>query len=196
MISNNFLLVKLFADTLKKKNYQWFDGPFNCNLIGVRSSNSIPNKFDDRLFYIAQDNQNNWFIKSYAITTDPGLPQLLNPSNPKGVAILVPNQYRSTYQLGYHQGRYEALVQRKPVKVYRDNDHDATHDFVSEDEGLFGINIHKAGLDSTQVDQWSAGCQVFAKEKEYNEFIALCKQSAAKYGNSFTYTLLEEKDFI
>ena len=28
-----------------------------------------------------------------------------------GVAILKPNQYRSTYQIGLHQGKYEALRQ-------------------------------------------------------------------------------------
>jgi hypothetical protein len=34
-------------------------------------------------------------------------------------------------------------------------------------EGIFGINIHKAGSrveGSTQIDKWSAGCQVFSKE--------------------------------
>ena len=65
------------------------------------------------------------------------------------------------------------------------------------DTGMFGINIHKAGIASTIVDGWSAGCQVLAKTDEYEIFMDLCrKQKLAGYGDKFTYTLLEEKDLI
>jgi len=199
MISNNYILVKQFHDVFKKKNYAWFEGPHNCNIVGVRSNSRKPDRFDDRLYYIAQDSSRNWFVKSYEITTDPGLPQLLNPSNPKGVAILKPGQYRGAYKIGFHRGRYQALVQQGgEVEVYRDSDRDAEHDFenMPVDKGYFGINIHKAGINSVQVGQWSAGCQVFANEAQFSGFMHYCKSSVEKYGNSFTYTLLEEKDFV
>ena len=44
--------------------------------------------------------------------------------NVKGTAILVPGQYRGAYKIGFHKGKYKALVQAKPVKLYIDNDKD------------------------------------------------------------------------
>ena len=108
----------------------------------------------------------------FAATTDPGITSMTKPVSYKGCAILVPGQYRSAWKLGYHKGKYEAIVQYKPVKVYRDNNKDAVYDFNPKtvEEGTFGINIHKAGKHSTQVDNWSAGCQVLAN-KEDNELV-------------------------
>ena len=65
--------------------------------------------------------------------------------NKDGVAILKPGQYRGSHKLGLHQGKYEALRQKSPVKVYRDNNKDGDYDLIEENvqEGIFGINIHK-----------------------------------------------------
>ena len=122
------------------------------------------------------------------------------PINPKGTAVLVPGQYRGTWQLGKHQGKYEALVQRKPVKVYRDNSKDEVIDYNNivtlVDEGYFGINIHRSNPydQSYEINKWSAGCQVFKKVDDFNAFMDLCRDSAKVYGPKFTYTLIEEKD--
>ena len=60
-----------------------------------------------------------------------------------------------------------------------------------------GINIHRSNskTESTYIDKWSAGCQVFKKVKDYDEFMALVTKAKNLYSNSFTYTLLEAKDF-
>ena len=136
----------------------------------------------------------------YSITTDPGKYWLENPINPKGTAILVPGQYPGTWKLGKHQGKYEALVQRKPVKVWRDNNKDSIIDYpyahAEVSEGYFGINIHRSNPydKSYIVDKWSAGCQVFQAVDDYKEFMGLCKSSADLYGNSFSYTLVTEEE--
>jgi hypothetical protein len=119
--------------------------------------------------------------------------------NKDGVAILKPGQYRGSHKIRLHQGKYEALGQQKPVKVYRDNNKDGKYDMIEEnvDEGIFGINIHKAGRrvdGSTQIDKWSAGCQVFSKESDFNEFMEICRKARDIWGNSFTYTLIESND--
>ena len=44
--------------------------------------------------------------------------------NRSGVAILKPGQYRSSHKLRLHAGKYLALGQQKPVKVYRDSNRD------------------------------------------------------------------------
>ena len=64
----------------------------------------------------------------------------------------------------------------------------------SEDVGLFGINHHKAGNESTQVDKWSAGCQVQPTSALWHIEMEIFKEAAASWGNSFTYTLIHEND--
>lgn len=185
---------------LQKKGYLYFsNGNYNVNIIGIRnlSSGNVQNDlFDDELHLIYKigDKQYN---DIYPITTDPGLQILKNPMNTKGTAILVPNQYRGSHCLGYHgtKNAYEALVQCGLVTVYRDNNRDSVMDFVNPDTGYFGINIHKAGLDTVYVQNWSAGCQVFKKSTDFDKFLKVCKESAKLYGNKFTYTLLTTDDF-
>ena len=187
-----------------RKGYRFFKGVYNLNIIGVRSEESVKqsNRFDDILivaFGLATSGYNSSTKFIFQITTDPGIKSLKVPMNVKGTAILVPGQYRGSHKIGLHQGKYEALVQCAPVKVYRDANRDDILDVDKRtiDTGMFGINIHKAGLASTIVDGWSAGCQVLAKTDEYEIFMDLCrKQKLAGYGDKFTYTLLEEKDLI
>ena len=187
-----------------RKGYRFFKGVYNLNIIGVRSKESIKqeNRFDDILivsFGLATSGYNSSTKFIFQITTDPGIKSLKTPMNAKGTAILVPGQYRGSHKLGLHQGKYEALVQCAPVKVYRDANKDSILDVDKRtiDTGMFGINIHKAGIASVIVDGWSAGCQVVAKTDEYEIFMDLCrKQKLAGHGDKFTYTLLEEKDLI
>ncbi len=114
--------------------------------------------------------------------------------NAAGVARLVPGQYRGSHTIGLHQGKYEALKQQKPVKVYRDKDKDMQYDENIIQEGVFGINIHKAGADSTYVENWSEGCQVFKKSADFDSFMKIMNKAATIHGKSFTYTLIESKD--
>jgi hypothetical protein len=105
---------------------------------------------------------------------------------------LVPGQYRATWCIDKHQGKYDALCQRLgEVTVWRDGNRDLKFDEVKTDKGIFGINIHKAGTDSTWVENWSEGCQVFKRVKDFNEFMSICKKAAKIHGNKFSYTLLE-----
>ena len=71
---------------------------------------------------------------------------------------------------------------------------DLKFDELKIDEGVFGINIHKAGADSTYVENWSEGCQVFKRSKDFDEFMKIINKAKDFYGNHFTYTLLESKD--
>jgi len=184
-------------EVMKRKGYKFYNtGILNVNLIGVRTKGvKVTNKFDDFFYLIFTDKKGNRIIKEYQITTDPGLKSLKAPLSSKGCAILVPGQYKSTWKLGYHKNQYEALVQALPVKVYRDNNKNDVYDFVNADQGIFGINIHRAGVESVQVDGWSAGCQVFRRKSDFDEMLKFVKQSAEMYGNKFTYTLLREEDF-
>jgi len=185
---------------MKRNNYKVFNyqhpRDYNLNIVGIRSKNQTVNEFNDYIgaFYETEDGK--WRSKFWKATTDPGTYYLLNPMNVTGTAVLVPNQYRSSFKVGYHQGRYKALVQCKSVDVYRDNNRDSNLDFdrSSIERGMFGINIHRASTNTKRVDKWSAGCQVFANLKDFNEFMQLVEASSRVWGSRFTYTLLDGKE--
>ncbi len=86
------------------------------------------------------------------------------------------------------------MKQAKNVKVYRDANKDLNYDENKIQEGVFGINIHKAGADSTYVENWSEGCQVFKKSADFESFMSIVRKSRDIHGNSFTYTLIESSD--
>lgn len=185
---------------VKAKGYVWFEGikDFNVNIVGVRNAvvgNKVTNVFDDCLT-ISYKEGGVWKFQCWKATTDPGKKGMLEGKAKGGVARLVEGQYRGSYSLGLHQGKYEALRQVKPVKVYRDGNRDMEYDENKIAEGIFGINIHKAGVNSTFVENWSEGCQVFKKAAEFEVFMAICRKAAAIHGKSFTYTLIESSDIV
>lgn len=120
--------------------------------------------------------------------------------NVHGTAIMKPGQYLSAYQIGMHAG-YQALVNtgKIPVSFYRDNNKDGILNIknMPVETSYAGLNIHRASANniSTTVDRWSAGCQVFQSPAHFSFFMKLCNTAREKYGNFFTYTLLEESDF-
>jgi len=185
-------------ETVKSKGYVWFEGlkDFDVNIVGVRNSSTgdkVTNIFDDFLT-VSYKEGGEWKFHIWPATTDPGKKGVMEYHNAAGVARLVPGQYRGSHTIGLHQGKYEALKQQKPVKVYRDKDKDMQYDENIIQEGVFGINIHKAGADSTYVENWSEGCQVFKKSVDFDSFMKIMNKAATIHGKSFTYTLIESKD--
>lgn len=180
---------------LRSKGYELYTKPNQLNIVGIRSTSTIPNRFDDEIHVFYKVAPLKWHYHVYKVTTDPGTFWLRNPMQPQGTAILAQGQYKGAYKIGLHQGKYKALVQVKPITVIRDYDRDAKLDFRNgiKSKGLFGINIHRASLNgiTKQVDKYSAGCQVFANINEFKEFLGLCEKHLTLYGNSFTYTLID-----
>tara|TARA_Y100001963_G_C6750442_1_gene433935 strand:+ start:980 stop:1585 length:606 start_codon:yes stop_codon:yes gene_type:complete len=188
---------------VESKGYRWFEkGDYNVNIVGVRNSdtsNRVTNKFDDKIT-ISYKIDGEWKFHIYNCTTDPGDDWVDNPMMEKGVAILKPGQYPKSHKIRLHAGKYTALGQQNNVKVYRDANKDGVYDYDEStvDEGLFGINIHRAtalsGRTSTYVDKWSAGCQVIANNDDWHEFLGICEKARDIWNNNFTYTLIESKD--
>lgn len=177
--------------------YKVFEGEWDLNIVAVRSADQTPNVFND-LLTVSCLVDGQWTTWSFKVTTDPGLYHLHNPSRLEGTAALCPGQYRASHRLGLHRGRYECLKQSGPVKVFRDPNKD---DFVDMDaemvqEGIFGINIHRANAsrESTQVNRWSAGCIVHSDPARFDFMMELARKQ--QYHNptftSYSLTLLEE----
>lgn len=197
---------------VKSKGYKWFENA--VNIVGVRNNfinqpgtkvSAITNLFDDKIVLVLKES-GQWKIYQWNATTDPGLKAeqeigmvykdpkdgLLKARKSQGLAIMKPGQYIDAYVFGLHKDKYEALVQRgAQITVYRDKVRDRFYGFDAEDTGYFGVNIHKAGADSTYVENWSEGCQVFKREADFLLFMSLLKKSKQ---NKFTYTLIESKD--
>jgi hypothetical protein len=192
---------KNISEVFEKKGYKFFVSPFSINIFGIRMMTST-NKFDDIICVAYFDDKNKFHVDKFDATTDPGVHWLENPMNRKGCAIMVPGQYRGAYALGRHgrsnKGKgYTAGRQQKPIPVYRDNDKDSVHDIIEEtiQVGMYYTNIHH-GWSAKYVSKNSAGCQVIKSKTRFEkEFIPLVKKSCSIYGETFTYTLLEKKDF-
>lgn len=178
---------------MKSRGYKVFEsGNYNLNVVGIRNVYGKVNSFDD-LITVFYKVAGEWRFHEFKATTDPGLYYLKNPMNINGTAILCPGQYPKSHKIGLHRNAYSAMVQIGKLRVFRDRDKDEVLDFVQPQDAIgTGINIHKAGSSSTIVDRWSAGCQVFAREADFQQFMNLVyKQRDSGLGDTITYTLLE-----
>lgn len=181
----------------RQLGHQIWGDPYRIWLFGIRSPERIANKFDDLLGGVWFEG-GLWHVRYWPGTTDPGTYWLENPSRVEGTAILKEGQYLDTWQIGLHGGAYRALVQTgNTVTVYRDNNRDEVLDLdpASAMTGWFGINIHRATSSgqSTEVNQWSAGCQVHARDDAFDEMMALADIQVNKTGReTFSYTVLDQ----
>ena len=192
--------IKSLIRTLKDKNYVVYEEPQKLNIVGVRKDTNVPNKFDDWIYVFFKNLKNDWEGYQYQATTDAGTYYLKNPYNQVATAILKDGQYVNAYKQGLHRNKYKALVQSGNLTIWRDYNRDAILDFNNGKEetgSRFGINIHRASSVGTtpNVDDYSAGCQVFANADDFAHFMRLTDIQASKYGNNFTYTLIDERAY-
>jgi hypothetical protein len=185
----------------KSLGYTIYTNPYKLNIIGIRSANKTDQtKFDDRIAYFTYDNNGKLIGKIASATTDPSTTYLEKPINLNGTAILKSGEYKDAYKIGLHRGKYQAVVQNKPVTVIRDNDRNAIINYFGKtDTGMFGINIHRATIGKNNeflIDKDSAGCQVFQKVADFNDFMLMANKSKEVNGNSFSYILLDEIDKV
>jgi hypothetical protein len=187
-------LLKAYND----KKYKLTYGIYQANIFGIRADLGAINKFDDIIGILRMNNGGVREALLCNATTDPGLFYLNNPINIKGTAILIPGQYLCSHKIGLHKGQYRALVQCGKLRVWRDNDKDGEYDQTTpQDSEHDGINIHHAGVDSTVVDKWSAGCQVIAKLSEFDTFMSQIDDHLYnKWSEFFDYTLFTENEVL
>lgn len=159
------------------KGYRFFDhGAYNLNLFGIRNGSSLVNEFNDWMGVAFRDEWGNERLLLFAATTKPGL-----------------------YYLK-HKG-YKALQQQKYglFKVWRDADQDAQFDYQGKVyRNVRGLNGHTSSFknDIDKVNRYSAGCQVTQDDLDFKILMAIVEKSLKYWGNSFTYTLLEERDVV
>lgn len=199
---NTAIGIKDILKVYQKKGYNIAENdvkPFNLNICGIRSMNGRVNYFDD-IICIFWKYKGSWSIVKSIATVDPGLYWLNNPENKNGTGILKEGQYTGMWKKEFHRGdkNEPAFVQVKPCTVIRDSNKDSiiNYDADKEETGLFGINGHNANnlKESILVDKWSAACQVWANPEEHALAMWLADKSIPHWGNSFSYTLINESN--
>lgn len=199
---NNYdeIMINFIKKNMKLKNYDFFEvGNYNFNLIAIRNKTNLnANLFNDNLFVIFKNDFSEWELKRFKITTDAGLYYRRNLANVNGFAIVKPGQYKSVFKLGLHKGEHPALVQNKPIDVYRDKDLNGAIDIDKTKvyTGMFGIDMHStnySNIDFKDVNKWSAGCQVFQSQLEFEYFLELMRRQK---GNTYSYTLFSSDELV
>ena len=184
-----------------RQGYKFYDSePYNVNIFGIRSNDPTPDEFNDILGVAYRDKYNQPVVLFFAGTTDPGMTFLAEKmGNQQGTFILKPGQYKSCWKLGYHKGRYEALVQSEFAQFvgWRDNNKDRQLTMKGKlYTDVSGLNCHTTSFSKQiqKVGPYSAGCQVIQDVKEQLIHMAIIKKSLELYGDYVSYTLFEESD--
>ena len=162
-------------------------------LLGVRSQDDLPNRFDDKIYLFKGEE----FVLVTSATTNAGTPTLrqFEKVNKDGAAVLKADEwYYNVWKYGKHNGKVEALLQLgNKVTVYRDTDKDDKAEEQGKlQSGYFGINFHPNTYDlskpsGTNIGWWSAGCQVVNNIPNYKLMIGLLKREKL-----VTYCLINE----
>lgn len=193
------ITVDKVIDAYTRMKYPLFvNGDYNVNIFGIRADEDTSDEFNDAICLLYKVN-GNWVLKTYMGTTDPGVYYRKKLLNANGTAILQDGYYRGAWQVGLHRGKYTALVQRKPVKLWRDGNKDNVLDRKGKTyEELAGINIHHGANTNTpsSIGPYSAGCQVICRINDWDEFINIVLTSAERFGKTFSYALFTESQFF
>ena len=176
-------------------NYKLFTdkGQFNIfYLEGMGTDGKLnsdePNQFNDIRLVLDWDFQ---LMGVWTATTEPGRFYTVNPMSPKGAARIAFGQY-TAWRVGRHGNSesHEALVQVRPLLVYRDFNRDGLRKNDLLERGVFGINQHWGyDLPVTDIGKASAGCLVGRSRQGHREFMNIVK-SDLRYqrDKSFVFT--------
>lgn len=194
--SSSTALPKILEHIALEHGFKYFDdGDYDLNIIGERRiSDRVTNEFDDYINIVHLE-RGKWIWHRYQATTDPGSYWLQKPGYKPTAIMKHPQQARGAWVLGMHRGKYEALVQWKPIQLWRDGNKDNHLDYSGEiTTELVGINIHRSSTrpgGSKFVEKYSAGCQVFKDRAGLDKLVELAKLQRDTLGyKTFTYTLI------
>lgn len=203
-MNNKVLWNKVTIDNLTEAflrlRYKTRVGINFLNVFGVRANTGFTNTFDDVIGVFYRGEGDVWMLEKFDGTTDPGKFYLEHPIDVNiGTGILAPGQFEEVYEVGLHQGKEKALVQRGKMKCYRDKNLDDVYnmDPATIQDGLFGCNLHNANdkFKSVVNDKWSAMCQVVPEPSDHKRIIDLAEIHESIYpGVRMDYTLLLEGD--
>ena len=158
---------------------------------GNLNDNKIDEWNDRRIIIQIEEGGNPRIILNSQATTQPGLSFIQNPINPNGAANIAFGQYKA-WGMGYLREKIPALVQRAPLRIYRDKNKNGIRDI--EDFLEVGISsLYQAAFSSTKipsnVQRQSAGDLVGRDYKQHIDFISTLKNDI-RYKEESTYRFI------
>jgi len=200
------ITLERFKHAIQKNGYEL--NAVGITTFGIRNHDMTAGIFNDFLgiYYISGGKE---YMEIDTGTVDPGTYYLKHPMHPEGTAVMKFGFYKNSYSVGFHNGKYEALVQVKPIYFYRIT----KEQFEQDNQGVLankwksdlnnkkcifdkiGANQHRAAASGTTefIGMFSAGCQVRNNAADYKKFIDTCKKAKQKY---FDYILLPSNDLF
>jgi hypothetical protein len=117
-----------------------------------------------------------------------------------GMGVMTEGFYKNMYRIGNFHGKL-AMLNVSPHNFYLDDREGSQIRFKKDNsgktivkKGITGMHIHHGSPGGRTVDNYSRGCQVFQNESDREAFFRICEQHKKRYGNSFNYTLIRERD--
>lgn len=162
--------------------------------IWVRSAADLFDAFDDKAFtyYVDHDGIRPEFLLARNGTSNAGSYGLkhFDHYNSEGCAVLRSDwMVYNSHVHGLHKGK-PAYVQSKGFDYYRDsNKNERAEEIGPVHRDVIAANIHRAGIASTVINNWSVACMVTANLTKFLQFLEVCR----KKGNTpVTLVILKE----
>jgi|GEM_PF-1006893 len=154
----------------------WKDGKY---LILVRSNEDEYNKFDDKAYLVDVVTGIPFFKNVYPCTTNAGSQGLkrFETYQKLGCAVALSDTIvYNSHVYGLHgKSQYPAYVQTFKGEQFpytRDNDKDdKAENYGKVYTDRIGMNIHKAGFDTQDINGNSTACFVFKRSNDFNKFM-------------------------
>jgi subtilisin family serine protease len=153
----------------------WSDGLFE---IYVRSRADVYDAFDDKVFTYVAKNGKLEFALARNCTTNAGSYGLkhFNDYNHTGCAVLKSDTIvYGSHAYGLHKGK-PGYREVKGFPYFRDgNRNERAEEIGPEYHDVIGANIHRAGVNSTVIKNWSVACLVTANIAKFIQFLEVAK---------------------
>lgn len=183
------------VEILKEKSYEVYEEPYKLNIVGIRKKRvklrtkeqyhlditKPHNIYPDELVVFFNNDSGLRSLHVYNIATAPDSYYIKDLD--EDFRILPPNQYKNIWSIKEGHDLYKCICLDKEIEVLTNE--------KELEKGEFIVNIHKGNKHQIMAN-WSDICQVFKREKDFDEFMSFCYMHQFKHDNSFTYTLLEE----
>lgn len=156
----------------------WKVGIYDVN---IRSKADAFDAFDDKCFtyQVTKNGQRPSFIMARNVTTNAGSYGLkrFQEYNHLGCAVLKSDVIvYGSHAFGSHKGK-PAYRQVKGFPYFRDNNrNERAEEIGPEYNDIIYANVHRAGVDSTVIKNWSTACLVTANLSKYLTWLGFMKK--------------------
>lgn len=209
------MTIEQLRASILARNYAFFEqGDYNLNIVAIRENDVFENTFSDTL-HLAYKEGGVWKLITTPWTTLAGTLGRGGEQSPltgtgtgtgvSGVAIIVPSQYRRVFKFvdNYWQWlAYPFFQQIGNMQYWRDNNKNGVIDKGKIYVGNYATNLHRMGNNgvqktwvNSQWEWWSQGCNGSC-EPDFKKILAPTREAVKKWGNIFSYTMLERAQII